>query len=166
MSMNWVFSTDFKEVKNENFIVLWEKYLVLLLQSSEYFTVAAATATNIRPLSQEEISNMNDAKVKIRDRMRADDILKHLLSDKCITFTEMNNIKHQANNSARNELLIDIFTRRSYADFERLINWLKQTEQIYEAIVLSSNKVGGRLCQPMFLYGFALSKEVKICVDG
>ena len=66
-------------------------------------------------------------------------LLDHLWAEKCINSHQRQDIKDEPKEFARNELLLDIFTKRSYRDFVILIHWLNKLRQPHVAEMLTQD---------------------------
>ena len=66
-------------------------------------------------------------------------LLDHLWAEKCINSHQRQDIRDEPKAFTRNELLFDIFTKRSYRDFVKLIHWLNELGQAHVANMLTQD---------------------------
>ena len=63
-------------------------------------------------------------------------LLDRLWAEKCISSYQRQDIRDESKEFARNELLLDIYTKRSYRDFLKLIHFLNELGQPHVAKML------------------------------
>ena len=94
---------------------------------------------DIRPLLDRELLRINRNLNRLIQLLDCSDLLDHLWAEKCISSRQRQDIRDESKASARNELLLDIFTKRNYRDFVKLIHWLNELGQPHVAKMLTQD---------------------------
>ena len=74
-----------------------------------------------------ELSRIDRNQLKLKELLDLVDLVEHLTAEGSITGWQREEIKVKKNPLHRNDLLLDIFRRRSKKHFDRLIYWLNNT---------------------------------------
>ena len=93
----------------------------------------------MRPLLDKELSRINRNLNRLIELIDCDSLLDRLWAEKCISSHQRQDIRDESKAFARNELLLDIFTKRSYADFVKLLRWLNELGQPHVAKMLTQD---------------------------
>ena len=88
---------------------------------------------DVRPLLEQELAVIRRNKLRIMEELCMLDVVEHIWAEGCINDWQRQSIKAKKNDFSRTEFFIDIFMRRSYADLDRLIYWLVETNQKHVA---------------------------------
>jgi hypothetical protein len=95
-----------------------------------------------RPLSQDELSILYTNLNFFEETIVSDcGLIEHLLAANCLTYQQMQYI-NESRRSEKNSLLLDILTRRSFADIKCFVISLHKTGQSHVARVLEEG--GGK----------------------
>lgn len=98
--------------------------------------------TDVRPLSDEEISRLDTNLPSLLTSIEPDELLVHLYAKRCISSLQNDHIAAKPTCHEKIIELISILVRRSYADFKLFIDILKETKQGHVAEVITHG--GGR----------------------
>ena len=94
---------------------------------------------DIRPLLEKELSRIYRNLNRLIELLDCSVLLDHLWVEECISSRQRQDIRDESKASARNEVLLDIFTKRSYGDFVKLIHWLNELGQPHVAKILTQD---------------------------
>ena len=94
---------------------------------------------DVRPLLDKELSRITRNLNQLMELLDCSVLLDQLWAEKCISSHQRQDIKDESKVFAKNELLLDIFTKRSYRDFVKLVHWLNKLGQPHLAKLLTQD---------------------------
>ena len=113
--------------------------------------IAVVDARNlVRPLMKNELSRINHNQLKLMETIDSKSILASLNDEGTLSKWQRQSIREDGKSYERNRLLLDIFTRKSYADLERLVHWLETTGQMRAVKLITED--GGKKFVDIFKF--------------
>ena len=124
------------------FFIKHNFFFVLNTTTKSIVVAVVDVDSNQRPLPDVELSRIDRNQVRLKDVLASEDLVEHLAAESSITRWQRQRIKEKESSLDRNDLLLDVFRRRSKAHFDRLIYWLNVTGQSHVARLLTED--GGK----------------------
>jgi len=116
------------------------------------FICCDVIGSDVRPLSDEEISRLDTNEHYLNEYLNVEDVIILLFSKQCISSMQRDYLQSQPHNQVVGKL-VSVLVRRSFADLKKFIEILYETGQDHIAQVINE---GGGLCSFENLYNIML----------
>ena len=112
---------------------------MITYQNCLFYISVIDVSQDVRPLPDKELSRLNRNRSQLQKLIDCNVLVGHLWSQNCISQFQRESIQSETTSFKSNQLLLEIFIRKSFADFKKLICCLKNIRQPHVARLLEQD---------------------------